>query len=133
MAPNGYRLASVAPVPLVALAVMLALASSIPVHAQTVDRTVCQTVWLPASNNHFENDGQWGQVCDSVSSPPVAAEPASPPEPEFSRRGPGTQDTVLYYPKANSGEGHHGPIVSEFCPKPYRMTEKDGCQMPARR
>lgn len=48
------------------------------------------------------------------------------------RRGPGSrEDVYIMLPKASSQKP--AAVVSDLCPRPYRMTEMDGCQLPGRR
>lgn len=104
----------------VRFAAVATLLATVSAQAQTGGQSVCTNVW----------DGylKYDRICSWANYPAQADAPA----PEY-LRGPGIAETVSYDP-ATEARKHNAPglsLVSDLCAKPYRMTNRDGCQLPA--
>ena len=102
-------------------AAIVTLLATQPGQAQTGGQSVCTNVW--------DGYSKYERVCSWEAYAPTVV---NPPEPEY-RRGPGTEETVYYDPAAEARKRQAAglSLVSDLCVRPYRMTERDGCQPPA--
>jgi hypothetical protein len=92
--------------------------------AQGIGQSICKDVWDWGS-------GKYMQVCNSVYYPPPPPLPPPLPEPPV-KHTTGSESTLQYDPVAEARKAQlratEHPPSSSFCPPPYRMTTRDGCQ-----